>query len=283
MNSFARTGTAAALAATLMLATGCGGSSAKPDAAEASASAAIAALSSKLAALTSPAATPAAATSATPATPAAAAATSAAGANPAPTSAVPAAPTSGGLPVVPSGAALSSLLATTSSAPAPAASNLAALKSQVDSALGGAAGATDVSKYCNAIPHADLQALVKATVGAAIAFPFQCAWNGTGLKVSVNPNDDDIKGSSELIGSDGKAISGVGDLAKWDSPVPNMTLPNVYAQKGAKFTCFVAGDDVPTSTIAYTGSDPFFKITDAAELAYANKEAKLCSDVFAVG
>ncbi|BEP15703.1 hypothetical protein acdb102_40140 [Acidothermaceae bacterium B102] len=259
----------ATVVAAATLVSGCGGGGgSKPAAVDTSAAAAIAALSSKLAALTTTtpaAATPAASAAPTPAASAAAAST-------------------GGLPAVPSGAALSSLLATpASTAPAPAASNLGALASQANAAVGGALAVLDVTKYCNAVPHADIQALIKATVGAPVDFPLQCGWKGTDLKLSVNPNDDNVKAGSELIvGSDAKPLTGVGDTAKWDAPVPNATLPNVFAQKGAKFTCYVQAGDVPQSTVTYTGSDPFFKITDAAELAYATKEAKLCSDVFGV-
>jgi hypothetical protein len=140
----------------------------------------------------------------------------------------------------------------------------------------------DVSKQCAAIPIAQVQALVKAKVTVAANEPLQCSWKGIDLQVSLSPNDADKSSYKALLFiSGGHAITGLGDVAQWFEPVAGMTVPDVNSHKGT-LTCYVQGPDVALSTIPHTGTDPFFKISDAAGLAYATKEAKLCADIFAV-
>ena len=148
--------------------------------------------------------------------------------------------------------------------------------------MGVVGGQVDVSKQCSAIPTADVQALLKSPPGAPVSLPLICAWKNTDLQVSLSPNDTDRKNYTDLISSGGHAISGLGDEAQWAEPVPGATVPNVNAHKGT-LTCYVQGaDDIKTTTLPHTGSEPFYKITDADSLAYATAESKLCADIFSL-
>ena len=281
MTNSLRTRTAVVLLATVTLTAGCGGAADKIGAARSdlagaaaaatSAEAAIAALSSKLAALTS--ATPVPVPSAAP--------TSAAAPTPSATPSAAASPSAGGLPSVPSGAALSSLLATSASPAAPTSGNLSGALASANAALGGALSQLDVTKQCAAIPLAQVQALVKAPVGPAANAPLQCGWKGTDLEVSLSPNDVGQKSYKALLSTEGHPLPGLGDAAQWFQPV-NGVVPDVNSRKGS-LTCYVQGvGDLPSSTMPYAGKDPFFSTKTADAQAYADKEAKLCADIFAV-
>jgi len=141
--------------------------------------------------------------------------------------------------------------------------------------------ALDVSKQCATLPTAAVQALVKDPIGSPRNAPEECGWTGTDLHITLNLRDADSRSYKELTGTGDHPISGLGDVAEWSEPVPGMTVPNVNAHKGS-VTCRVEATDVAHSTIPYTGKDPFFKIADADSLAYANKEAALCADLFKV-
>lgn len=159
---------------------------------------------------------------------------------------------------------------------------LAAAISQGSKAISGVSGELDVSKQCAAITTADVQALLKGPPGAPVTNPLECGWKGTDLKVDLSPDDADKHSYNDLLSTEGHAIAGLGDVAQWFEPVPGSTAPDVNAHKGS-LTCYVqAPDPLPATTLPYTGSDPFYKIADPDSLAYANKEAKLCADIFSV-
>lgn len=148
--------------------------------------------------------------------------------------------------------------------------------------LDAVAAKIDVSKQCEAIPTADVQALLKSPPGDQVHNPLECDWKNTSLKVDLTPDDADKKSYNELFATQGHSLAGLGDVAQWFEPVPGRTAPDVNAHKG-NLTCYVsAGDPITTLTLRYTGSDPFFNVTEAASLAYANLEAKLCADIFRV-
>jgi hypothetical protein len=159
---------------------------------------------------------------------------------------------------------------------------LAAAESNGANALAAVSGLVDVSKQCEAIPTADVQALLKSPPGDQVHNPLECDWKNTTLKVDLSPNDTDKKSYNDLLSTEGHAITGLGDVAQWSEPVPGRTAPDINAHKG-NLTCYVqAADPITTLTLPYTGSDPFFKVTDADSLAYATLEAKLCADIFGV-
>jgi len=148
-------------------------------------------------------------------------------------------------------------------------------------ALGlGKGGPLDVSKQCAAIKPADVQALMKAPVTAVTNFPGECSWYGGDLKIEIYPNDPTQKYYQNPVNGPGTTpVPGVGDQAQWFAPVAGGTTPWVEAHKGS-LTCTVSPADPPETTLAYTGSDPFFKIAPADSAAYAAKEGVLCQDVF---
>jgi hypothetical protein len=169
-----------------------------------------------------------------------------------------------------------------SSPKAAAATALAAAESNGANALAAVSAKIDVSKQCEAIPLADVQALLKSAPGDQVHYPLECGWKNTTLKVDLSPDDADKKSYNALLSTEGHAITGLGDVAQWSEPVPGRTAPDVNAHKGS-LTCYVqSADPITTLTLPYTGSDPFFKVTDADSLAYANLEAKLCADIFGV-
>jgi hypothetical protein len=170
-------------------------------------------------------------------------------------------------------------------APAAAASGapaaLAAAISNGAKALAAVSGQLDVSKQCAAIKTADVQALLKSPVGDPVSNPLECGWKNTDLKVDLSPNDADKTSYNALVSTEGHAIAGLGDVAQWFQPV-NGSTPDINAHKGS-LTCYVQGvGDITTSTLPYTGSDPFFKTNEADALAYATNEAKLCAAIFSV-
>jgi hypothetical protein len=176
---------------------------------------------------------------------------------------------------------LAAIAAGASADPSGAAAAIAAAVASGGKAIDSVSGQLDVSKQCAMIPTADVQALLKGSPGSAANQPLQCSWSGTDLQISLSPMDSDKSDYNALVSSDGHAIAGLGDEAQWSQPVKGATIPNVDAHKGS-LSCYVqAPDDITTTTLPYTGSDPFYTITDTDALAYATKEAKLCADLFA--
>jgi hypothetical protein len=171
--------------------------------------------------------------------------------------------------------------------PAAASSALAQLSSAAKAAggsgLSGALGSLDVSKLCTAVSTADVQKLFKDTAPKVVADPGECNWGG-GITVDIDKNDTSKQfyPGGAFSGSE-PALSGVGDQALWTQPVQNMTLPLVTSRKGNTDCSVSVGLDVDNSSIAYTGSAPFFKIADADELTYAQEEGQICTDLFKAG
>jgi hypothetical protein len=150
--------------------------------------------------------------------------------------------------------------------------------SAVAKAIGPGSSVSDItSKACGAIKPADAQALLKGPVTLKVE-PFQCDGDGGGLTVSISPNDTTKKDYSDL--GHGPALAGVGDEAMWFQPFAGATIPTVVSHQGSTTCTVQVGADVPTTTIDYTGKDPFFKITPTHAAAYAAKMGVLCAEVF---
>ena len=145
----------------------------------------------------------------------------------------------------------------------------------------GKGGPLDFSKQCAAIKPADVQALMKAPVTPVVDNPGECSFYGGDLKIDIYLNDPTQQYYQNPVNGPGTtAIPGVGDQAQWSEPVPGATTPWVEAHKGST-TCVLSPADPPETTMAYTGSDPFYKIAQADSAAYAAKEGVLCNDIFA--
>ena len=144
-----------------------------------------------------------------------------------------------------------------------------------------AGGPLDNSKQCAAVKPADVQALMKAPVTPVANFPGECSFYGGDLKIDIYANDPTQKYYQNPVNGPGTTpVPGVGDQAQWFAPVTGATTPWVEAHKGST-TCTISPADPPETTLAYTGSDPFFKIAPADSAAYAAKEGVLCNDIFA--
>ncbi len=152
--------------------------------------------------------------------------------------------------------------------------------SEVAAAGGGGLSSLDVSKACATLPQVQVQALVKKPIGKEVDAPETCGWSGTDLQVQLFTDDADKLHYNLFSHPSDHPITGIGDVARWSEPLAGMTLPDVNVHKG-KVTCKVVSvSNVAGSTIAYTGSDPFFTITATAATAYALKEAALCTVLF---
>lgn len=145
----------------------------------------------------------------------------------------------------------------------------------------GKGGVLDESKLCAAVKTADIQALMKAPVTPVVNYPGECSWFGGDLKIDIYADDPTQKYYQNPVNGSGTTpVPGVGDQAQWFAPVPGATTPWVEAHKGS-LTCTLQPADPPETTLAYTGTDPFFKIAPADSAAYAAKEGVLCADIFA--
>jgi hypothetical protein len=129
-------------------------------------------------------------------------------------------------------------------------------------------------------PIATDVAAVTRNVSHPATFPGQCAFGGGATTVSFFLNDPQHSDVTNVLGTTGTAISGVGDHAVW---VDNggETVVSLGAWKGS-VSCLVQPDsDVTNDTVTYTGKPPFTKISAADGAAYAAKLGKVCTDVFA--
>jgi hypothetical protein len=187
---------------------------------------------------------------------------------------------SGGTTAPPPGTPFASAPAAASSAPS---ASTAPQASTALSGLLGSGGPLDVSKLCAAVPQADVQKLFKATAPTFAAYPGECNWGNGAITVDIFFND----GNKKLYSGGGvstataKMLPGVGDLAQWAQPVPGQTVPFVVAHKGTTSISVSPGLDVDQTTMSYTGSSPFFKVSNASAEQYAAAEGQICNDLFA--
>jgi hypothetical protein len=155
--------------------------------------------------------------------------------------------------------------------------------SAIAKAVGAGSSVADSSKKaCDGIKSADVQALLKSSASAVTVDPFQCAWNQGAITVTIYLNDTTDKYYNDEAsngGSDSHSLS-VGDKAVWFQPVPGRTVPGVVTHQGANTCTVQLSAEPPDTTVAYTGSDPFFTIKPADAQSYAAKEGQLCTEVF---
>jgi hypothetical protein len=181
---------------------------------------------------------------------------------------------------------LASLVACSGSSGGSSASTAGAAPKGAASAIANAVGpgssiADLTSKACAAIKPADAQALLKKQGVTARTNPFECAWDGGALTVTIYPNDtsDKYYGDQTTHLEDPGTLP-IGDKAVWFQPVPGHTVPAVVAKKGTN-TCEVQlSADPPDTTMPYTGSMPIVTTKRADVAAYAAKMGVLCSEVF---
>jgi hypothetical protein len=149
----------------------------------------------------------------------------------------------------------------------------------------GSGGPLDVSKLCAAVPAADIQKLFKASAPALVDEPGECNWGNGGITVDIYFNDGDksLYGGGGVDPATAATLPGVGDIAQWTEPVPGQTVPFLIAHKGTTSIAVSAGIDVDQSTMAYTGSAPFFHISQAESVKYATEEGQICTDLFNAG
>jgi hypothetical protein len=141
----------------------------------------------------------------------------------------------------------------------------------------GDSSSTD-AKVCAAI-QGDVAAITK-NVSNPKTFPGQCAFGGGATTVTFDVSDPQHSGVTDVIGSNGTSISGIGDGAVWYD-AGGTIVPSLGAWKGA-VSCLVQPDsDITNDDVTYTGNPPFTKISAADGAAYAQKMGKVCADVFA--
>jgi hypothetical protein len=134
------------------------------------------------------------------------------------------------------------------------------------------------AKVCAAIAS-DVAAITR-NVAHPATFPGQCAFGGGATTVSFYLNDPQHSDVTDVLGTTGTAISGIGDHAVW---VDNggETAVSLGAWQGG-VSCLVQPDsNVANDTVTYTGKPPFTKISAADAASYAAKLGKVCTDVFA--
>ena len=134
------------------------------------------------------------------------------------------------------------------------------------------------AKVCAAIAT-DVAAITK-NVSHPATFPGQCAFGGGATTVSFYLNDPQHSDVTDVLGTGGTAISGIGDHAVWVDGGGHTVL-TLGAWQG-NVSCLVQPDsDVANDTVTYTGKPPFTEISAADAAAYAAKVGKVCTDVFA--
>jgi hypothetical protein len=133
------------------------------------------------------------------------------------------------------------------------------------------------AKVCAAV--ATDVAAITTDVSHPATFPGQCAFGGGATTVSFDLNDPQHSAVTDVLGTAGTAISGIGDHAVWGDNGGH-TAVTLGAWQGS-VSCLVQPDsDVTNDTVTYTGKPPFTKISAADAAAYAAKLGKVCTDVF---
>ena len=171
--------------------------------------------------------------------------------------------------------------------------------SKVDTGSSGS-GATNASAICSKLPVADAQALISATLSAAVPDPRLggCtfvlpgnALNANNLTVifvtgsgAAGRYKDDMNGTLTVGGQTLKGgqslttpLSGVGDKAVWGS---NSGYPTISALKGSVYCSVSTADDATKLTIIGGANTPLPQGTQAQQAQYAQLEGKLCDDLF---
>ena len=134
------------------------------------------------------------------------------------------------------------------------------------------------AKVCAAIAS-DVAAITR-NVAHPATFPGQCAFGGGATTVTFYLNDPRHSDVTDVLGTTGTAISGIGDHAVWVDD-GGLTVVSLGAWQGS-VSCLVQPDsDVTNDTVTYTGKPPFTKISAADAASYAAKLGKVCTDVFA--
>ena len=128
-----------------------------------------------------------------------------------------------------------------------------------------------MSKLCAAVPQADVQKLFKAPAPPLVSDPGECNWGNGGITVDIFANDADksLYGGGAVSVATAAHLSGVGDIAQWTQPVPGHTVPFLIAHKGTTSIAVSPSLNVDQTSIAYTGSAPFFNVSHAEALKYA--------------
>ncbi|MGH2631922.1 MAG: hypothetical protein ACRDG3_00810, partial [Tepidiformaceae bacterium] len=138
---------------------------------------------------------------------------------------------------------------------------------------------------CGRIARADAQALLPATIkSAADDVLGDCIFTTNGgapLTITTYSSDPDQQYYKTLSGAADHQISGIGDEAYWNEPVPGRTSPELNAHKG-DVTCVIQPNDPPDTTLKTTpsGAGDLYTVTDADALAYVQLMGKVCNDVF---
>jgi hypothetical protein len=151
-------------------------------------------------------------------------------------------------------------------------------------------GTGSASGICTKIPQADVQALIPQKITSVTGsnqllechyhFTPIAADDSSDLVVGFRLDDGDQSSYKNLSDQSDHAVSGIGDMAYWNEPVPSRTSPELSAHKG-KVTCIIQPTDPPETTLKYTGTLSFVTIDDADALAYVQLMGKVCNDVFA--
>ena len=153
------------------------------------------------------------------------------------------------------------------------------------SSNGTAAGDMDI---CTSIPQADVQALLAFPItntadnSTYFACGYQFSGGTTSFSLTWDPSDADLTSYNTLHGNGAHTISGIGDMAYWNEPVPDHTSPSLEAHKG-NATCTIQTNDPPDITMKTTPATGIYKftVTDADALAYVELMGKVCNDIFA--
>jgi hypothetical protein len=166
----------------------------------------------------------------------------------------------------------------------------------------GAPGLPDYSAICPKLPVADAQQLIRGQLNPAVAdlrlggctfvlLGKQLADNN--LTVAFETGTDaasrysgDVKGTITIGGSTVSTgsplttpLTGVGDKAAWGS---DAGYPTISALKGDVYCTVSTADDATQLTIIGRPGDPLPQGSTAQQAQYAQREGKLCTDLFAV-
>ncbi len=160
--------------------------------------------------------------------------------------------------------------------------------SSSNSAASGDGGSTSgANDPCTSIPKADVQALLSGTISSVTdnSSTYDCEYvtPAAPQPVGWNPSDSDKSSYNTLsAGASDHQISGIGDEAYWNEPVPGQTTPQLSAHKG-NVTCVIQALSDPTATTLKVteGTQGQFTVADSDALAYVTLMGKVCNDLFA--